>query len=240
MPVVCSACQTINRYSATVCKGCAGKLPAFYTAAGAGHTSSASGAVGARAWVVRGARAFTVPARWVTVVWVAVALITLFGAFGLWYAMYSSAAGRAVPAQTSLQAIEAAAAPSLPPSALPAARPTLTADALKSVAPPTGAVVNMPVEAPSSNSRQAVRAPTQARSDLQRRAWSPPAEPRAVSVRHVETGPLAMCRDLPFIARAVCTNNYCAQRPNARHPQCAEPVRQRRLDEARRNPTLLN
>jgi hypothetical protein len=51
--------------------------------------------------------------------------------------------------------------------------------------------------------------------------------------------PLAQCTGLNFILRAVCTNNRCAQPSARRSQQCAEPLRQRRLDEARRNPLLL-
>jgi hypothetical protein len=47
------------------------------------------------------------------------------------------------------------------------------------------------------------------------------------------------CGSGNFLARAVCVNNLCATRGASRQPQCHEAVRQRRIDEARRNPTLM-
>lgn len=64
------------------------------------------------------------------------------------------------------------------------------------------------------------------------------AEPSAFA-RVGAWGPLAQCAGLNFILRAVCTNNRCAQPSARRSQQCAEPLRQRRIDEARRNPLLL-
>jgi hypothetical protein len=50
---------------------------------------------------------------------------------------------------------------------------------------------------------------------------------------------LAGCSGLGFLARAVCVNNRCAEPKAARVGQCREAVRQRRIDEARRNPVLM-
>lgn len=50
---------------------------------------------------------------------------------------------------------------------------------------------------------------------------------------------LAGCSGLSFLARAVCVNNRCAEPKAARVGQCREAVRQRRIDEARRNPILM-
>lgn len=250
MPVVCSECQTINRFSAKVCKGCDGKLPAFYTA-GDPHAMAPSGAfgafaaVGAPARAPSGARALAVPARWVTVVWIAGALIALFGAFGLWYALHSSAA-RPVSAQHAPLALMPAPAPRAAESVPPAADLALTADASKAIPPPAQALVDGPIEAPPSAVRQVVRAPIEARPveprpEARRRAAVPPVEPRAAAVpRAAAASPLAMCGELNFFARAICLNNTCAQPARARHPQCVQVLRQRRLDEARRNPTLFN
>ncbi len=244
MPVVCAECQTINRFSAKVCKGCDGKLPAFYTASDP-HAMAPSGTFGAPVRAPSGALALAVPARWVTVAWIAGALIALFGAFGLWYAMHASVA-RPVPAQFAPLAPMpvARAAESVPP----AADPALAADVLKAIAPPTQTLVDGPVEAPSPSpiAQPAARAPIEARAaeprpEARRRAAVPPVEQRSAPVpRAVAAGPLAMCGELNFFARAICLNNTCAQPASARHPQCVQVLRQRRLDEARRNPTLFN
>ncbi|MDM0077128.1 hypothetical protein QTH90_22155 [Variovorax sp. J2P1-59] len=50
---------------------------------------------------------------------------------------------------------------------------------------------------------------------------------------------LAGCNGRGFLARAVCVNNRCAEPGAARLGQCREAVRQRRIDEARRNPLLM-
>ncbi|MGJ7497047.1 hypothetical protein ACSFA8_18445 [Variovorax sp. RT4R15] len=52
-------------------------------------------------------------------------------------------------------------------------------------------------------------------------------------------GQLASCGSLNFISRAVCMNNACAQPVLGRSRSCADAVRQRRIDEARRNPMLV-
>ncbi|MEO5737982.1 MAG: hypothetical protein ABIQ82_11040 [Variovorax sp.] len=50
---------------------------------------------------------------------------------------------------------------------------------------------------------------------------------------------LASCSSLNFISRAICMNNTCAQPALGRSRSCADAVRQRRIDEARRNPMLV-
>ncbi|MEP6721662.1 MAG: hypothetical protein ABJA77_09480 [Variovorax sp.] len=52
-------------------------------------------------------------------------------------------------------------------------------------------------------------------------------------------GQLASCNSLNFISRAICMNNTCAQPALGRSRSCADAVRQRRIDEARRNPMLV-
>jgi hypothetical protein len=49
-----------------------------------------------------------------------------------------------------------------------------------------------------------------------------------------------LCAGRNVLMHAVCMNNLCASPDQARRPQCAAAVAQRRLDEARRNPVLAN
>lgn len=51
--------------------------------------------------------------------------------------------------------------------------------------------------------------------------------------------PLAACRDQVFFARAICINTRCAEPGASRFGQCRQALRQRKIDEARRNPTLV-
>ena len=71
---------------------------------------------------------------------------------------------------------------------------------------------------------------------------SPTSRPKAVSPvsgSRGERDPLAACSGRHFIARAVCVNNQCAEPRMGQLPQCKEALRQRRIDESRRNPTLM-
>jgi hypothetical protein len=239
MTVVCNICQTVNRHSAKFCKGCTGKLPAFHLASApdngafaepdrASQTGRLAGELRAlntnavmrhakagqavvRAALARVARVSRVPS-----VWVAMLLVLLFAAFWLWYV------GRA--AETRWVAVQA-------PVSRSAAHATYAVDTFA-----TSALTTTPLHA--------VRAPLQeTRADLPRgRAPLPLTRPRAAApaIAPAAIGPLALCRSLNFFANAVCMNNRCAQRAVARHPQCADALRQRRLDEARRNPMMIN
>ena len=214
-PVVCVACRTINRASTLVCKGCDGKLPAFYTA-----ERGDSGAAAPDAAPLARGRALLAPLRgpWATVLGVGLVLVVLYAAFALWYAAYAAAARPPVPA---LQLSAGPAAPAAMPS------PARTADAL-----------NITLSSGTPDDAAAVEAPP--RPAQLRRSAQAPAATHASPSTFRRAGPLAMCSSLNVFARAICMNNSCAQRATAHHPQCAKVLRQRRLDEARRNPTLFN
>jgi hypothetical protein len=62
------------------------------------------------------------------------------------------------------------------------------------------------------------------------------SRPRAV---RVTSDPLAACRSQGFFARAICINTRCAEPGASRFGQCRQAIRQRKIDEARRNPTLM-
>ncbi|MES1265760.1 MAG: hypothetical protein ABUU24_08940, partial [Variovorax sp.] len=51
--------------------------------------------------------------------------------------------------------------------------------------------------------------------------------------------PLAACSGSNFFARAICVNSRCADPRSAHLGQCREAIRQRQIDEARRNPSLM-
>ena len=48
------------------------------------------------------------------------------------------------------------------------------------------------------------------------------------------------CAGQNVLMQAVCVNNACAEPDQARLPQCAQAIAQRRIDEERRNPVLMN
>jgi hypothetical protein len=62
------------------------------------------------------------------------------------------------------------------------------------------------------------------------------SHPRA---ERITSDPLAACRSQGFFARAICINARCAEPGASRFGQCRQALRQRKIDEARRNPTLM-
>lgn len=75
------------------------------------------------------------------------------------------------------------------------------------------------------------------------RFWSTSTIPhRPVGTHRISSGTAALnsCADRNILMRAVCVNNVCAGPGQAQRTQCAEAVAQRRIDEDRRNPSLVN
>jgi hypothetical protein len=221
---VCEACQTINARHARFCKGCDGKLPAYFaTVDSETHPSPLMSAGDAE---VRRSRyaVFALIGLWGTVA--AVALILARGprevgvpTRPLAHAALPAPIERTVARVDPMAAAETArVVQSLVPVA---AAPSDAAPALA----PTPAEENAP-EASPVNPRPA------------RTSAPPPPKPGAVRSAGVAS-PVARCDGLGFIGRAVCMNNQCARPEMRRSAQCAETVRQQRLGEARRNPKLM-
>lgn len=71
---------------------------------------------------------------------------------------------------------------------------------------------------------------------------SPPTRPKKVATQSAagpDRDPLAACSGSNFFARAICINSRCADPKSAHLGQCREAIRQRQIDEARRNPSLM-
>jgi hypothetical protein len=72
---------------------------------------------------------------------------------------------------------------------------------------------------------------------------SAPTRTRKVAAQtapsRAERDPLAACSGSNFFARAICVNSRCADPRSAHLGQCREAIRQRQIDEARRNPNLM-
>lgn len=238
-PVVCIACRTINRASAKVCKGCDGRLPAFYAAVGGPAPPSPGTALpSAEPAPIPRVRALMTRfeprlAPWSTVLGIGAALIAFHAMFGIWYAAHSASKRAAPQRQVALKAAPA-------PAAAVAPDPARTIDALNTTlheTAPEGPAVT-PVRSAAIAPRTALHPATRP-EPIER--WAPAsseARPQAIRVRAGD--PLAACRGLNLFARAVCMNNRCAQPGSAGHPQCVQVVQQRRTDEARRNPTMIN
>ncbi|CAN7663332.1 hypothetical protein LJR130_005148 [Variovorax sp. LjRoot130] len=228
--VVCETCRTINRDSALFCKGCAGKLPAFYaTGAVADNASHAPG--------IDDERTPTVLTLAISVLGFTAALATMLALLGLWYGGGTTVEPPPVSTATSPAAVTPVAAPSVLPVALPAMASSL--HATSSGENPTAAVFVDERPAPPATGPALKREP-RAHAQTVRKTSALPPEQRAASFRRSAPGPLASCDGRNFIAHAVCVNNRCAQPGSAHHPQCKKPLSQRRQDEARRNLFLGN
>lgn len=224
--VVCSSCRTINRDSTRFCKGCDGKLPAFYAASGTDDAALLPAGPQTRLSAL--VRELALPALGLTVL-----LASLLVGAGLWHAKHSPVS-EVVATPLPIRMVTPVVAP--PPATRPA--PQAFSEPVSLLA----------AGAPKPDAEEAAQPPTtsgahrrEARSEPLRRKAVPAAEaPRLASNVRLAEGPLTLCQGLSFIAHAVCMNNRCAEPSSARHPQCTQVVRQRRLDEARRNPTLSN
>lgn len=218
--VVCETCRTINKDSALFCKGCDGKLPAFYaTGAVADSTAHAPGLEEERTPAM-----LTLAA---SVLGFTAALGTMLALLGLWYGGGATVEAPPVSTAVSLPAVTPVHVASVVPVTLPALDASYHAAASKEDSAATAL----------EDEQTATSGVKQARGV--RKAWAQPPEQR-VAFRRSAQGPLALCDGRNFIAHAVCVNNRCAQPGSAQLSQCKQPLRQRRQDEARRNLFLMN
>lgn len=210
---ICGFCRTVNRDSAKFCKACDGKLPAFYAAGDA--------QAGLRA--VQAAATPAVRSRLLPSLVLAVAVLVLFAVGWFWHEQHSAIALQAEATPSALPRIAQAPARAAPATMPPAAYGTVNS-AVAPDAPP------VEFDAAAAGTR----------ADALRQNPRPQSAPRASTAGQLSDGPLARCAGLNFFSRAICMNDSCAVRANGRHPQCADVLRQRRIDEARRNPLLAD
>ena len=217
---VCEACQTINAPHAYFCKGCDGKLPAYFAALDAG-TLVAPPARASEDPEERRSRfaVFALVALWGSVT--VVALLQVHGP-------------RADPAAPAVQAVVQA----------PVERVAARVEPPAMDRPDRAEVMHQPVP-PAEEARREARTPVavagarlEVADSRPLRRPSPPAAIRTARSGGKAGNPVARCEGLNFFARAVCMNNQCASPDARRSPHCAETVRQARLGEARRNPKL--
>ena len=234
MAVVCETCATSNRDAAQYCRGCSGKLPAFYAVPGrATAPASLTGALaydrfetperGRTAGTAGTESGLTAPRIRVTAtgLWLTAGLLlALVLATGLMWYLGQSAAAQA----------RAGVTPTALPQALPAAAPSqrserdaaalAAADAAMALMskPPENSVPDKPLVSSTPPDRTTAVRP-----------------PRSSAGRITVGDPTLHCTELNFFARAICINNVCADPAVAGHPQCKSARLQRQRDEARRN-----
>lgn len=222
----CEFCQTVNHQSDGRCHTCGSALPVRDEAEpDLGMSTSREKARGkARPSAARSLgnvmRLATLPP------------LMLFVGFVAWYQMRESAAER--PAVT-------ATAPAAPRTRVQAVRapPTLAPGDLGLSA---GEVLLPSPQAASVIEKQpeAEAVPATATAVQTDNGPAPKARRAAAQASaRQDPDPLAACGNSNFFARAICVNSRCADPKTAHLGQCREAIRQRQIDEARRNPSLM-
>jgi hypothetical protein len=212
---ICDACQTINLGHRRFCKGCGGKLPAFYATAQAlaGPPPAVRTRLNIRGRTVAAASG-----------WVGTLLLVVVAAGSL--------------SMMDFPAIDATARVNEPLTAIPPA----PVQEVASPRPASGAAEDMTSdpglatddEVDENGELDKAPGPRKSSSGVARRFAR--QAPRAGAG---EAAKLARCDTLNFFSRAMCINRECAQPPLMYASSCAEPRRQRRIDEARRNPMQI-
>ena len=256
MAVVCETCGTSNRDAAQYCRGCSGKLPAFYAVPGRATAPASlsgrlaqTGANGSN----RGHVSQRPPAEStlsthrklkirVTPIGLSLAsglVLALVLAIGLMWYLGQSAAAR-IRAGASVGTAQAAMANgggggggaketaklSASPPAVPSQRSERDTAAL-AAADAAIALLSRPPERAAPDTPWVASTPPEKTTAARTSAPS--------SARVSGRDPTAQCAELNFFSRAICVNNVCADPVFASHPQCQVARLQRQHDEARRN-----
>lgn len=173
--------------------------------------------------------------------WLALLAVALVMMVAGWYGY-----GKGKPAEQA--PVEQPAAVPLPPPAPPLAASSAPAahvpPAAEVPAPAAAAEAEAPAPAPkpapSARPRKpapAAPAPAAAVAPAPAAAAAPAPAPAAPAA---PAEPMALCGDRNFIARAQCMAAQCLKPEFKPHAQCEAVRRQQRLEEEKRNPTLIN
>jgi hypothetical protein len=176
-------------------------------------------------------------ALWLWLGLLAVAVVMIVAG---WYGYGTRKAPEPVEAPPPVAAPAPAVAPpavELSPAA-PAAAETPSAEPPAAEAAPTPPVA-APKPAPAAKPRkQANAAPQAGTSEAPAPATAP--APSAAPAPAASADPQGMCGDRNFIAKAQCMAAQCLKPEYKAHAQCEAVRRQQRIEEEKRNPTLLN
>jgi len=229
----CEFCRTVNSHDAVRCQTCGGVLtPPSEEDTGA-ETAKPNRQSSSDARALRSVLGM-----------VLVPPLILFASFAAWHQVKFENTDLAVHAGTSAKPAggEAIHFGTIGSSQvklvteLLAGKKTSGSSERESIALPPAAEVQAQILEPNEIGRASVGGPSAPRTV--KSSTSRPRDAAAVSGRQ-QQDVLASCNGLTFLARAVCVNNRCAEPKAARASQCREAVRQRRIDEARRNPILM-
>jgi hypothetical protein len=207
---ICDACQTINLGSRRFCKGCEGRLPAYYARAESG----------------------TKPTAGMFPKWTVRTVVLAVGWFGglllLTLALAAFTVTRDASPVTPEREQAAVTAVAAPAVVQPVPSPVIDTADVPVLATDEDEEI---YETEKPGPVRTVQAVTRRPAHLQRSA--------AVQAAMSTAAKVARCDRMNFFFRAVCVNNECAQPSSAHASSCVAINRQRRLDEARRNPTMV-
>lgn len=241
----CEFCQTVNHDSDPRCRTCGGLLPPRDVR----DTEAAADSIALEP--LRFVRPGSAPTPLRNVLKLAILPpLLLFAAFALWHAARTPAPRQQPnaplatlsPSGPAASAARRAAAP--PAHLAPAAASMATATAYGAPAsawaePRTGqseialSLPGVPASAGSAEDSAPLTPAERAPASRARRA-----APQAAAAP-AGRDPLAACSGSNFFSRAICINTRCADPKLEQTSQCREARRQRQIDEARRNPTLM-
>jgi hypothetical protein len=261
----CDFCQTLNHIAAPRCDGCSGKLPASYAQEHGARKAlrDVAGKVqgnaqGEAEGKGRGRRRPASHELTNLMVWVLAMPLVLFVGFTCWQQSRLHE-GRSANLQSEQAASTVAASPQALADGSGAPARTailqaLPAIPLQSVLPVTQAsAAGLDGARPGTNAAPtavaSIAAASEPREEIILGPATPanptnaarPSHPRLTMAALPGNGrdPTAGCEGEMFLLRAVCENRRCAEPQNAKHPRCLSVQHQRRIDEARRNPTLV-
>ncbi len=220
----CPSCHTVNRGRVTRCRACGEAMP---SAADEQIEASPPRSTNGKADLFFSSSR---PLRNVLLLVLAPALL-LSSVFVVWQL---SRAGSRTLSEPARLAQAHPVAPSVPlPALVPRKQPQEIAKATPEISAGPKNVAPWPEEPAAQNDGDSDGTVAASSSSSTRKASS---HPRAV---RVTSDPLAACRSQGFFARAICINTRCAEPGASRFGQCRQALRQRKIDEARRNPTLV-
>ncbi|MDQ0036525.1 hypothetical protein J2W30_004300 [Variovorax boronicumulans] len=126
-----------------------------------------------------------------------------------------------------------------PPAAEPPpAEPAVTSEAPAAEAPAAEAAAPVAAPKPAAKPRKQATAAPQAATPEAPAPAAPAAPPPPAPSAPSE--PQALCGDRNFIAKAQCMATQCLKPEFKAHAQCEAVRRQQRIEEEKRNPTLVN
>ena len=143
-------------------------------------------------------------------------------------------------------AVAPAAVPETPPAApepQPAEPPAAADAAPAAAAAATATAIPAPTTPPKPSAAAKLRKPAPAAASQPGAPETAPAAAAAPAPQPAAAGPadpMSACGDRNFIAKAQCMAAHCLKPEFKPHAQCEAVRRQQRIEEEKRNPTLVN